>query len=114
MSTHCTYCQITWAHLKSIEGEGEEVYEVCPECSSDMHLIETVGDGYIKCEITGEITHAFTGERFERPQEPVEITPYKPILEEHYQEKERREDSALNAYFEQGEEAYFNALKKKK
>lgn len=114
MSTHCTHCQITWAHLKSIEGDGEEVYDVCPECGSDMHLIETVGDGYIKCEVTGEITHTFTGERFERPQTPMQTTPIELSWPRCDLEIERREDAALNAYFEQGEEAYFKAFKKKK
>lgn len=114
MSTHCTYCQITWAHLRSIEGEGEEVYEVCPECGGDMHLIETAGEGYIKCEISGEITHALTGERFERPAETVQTMPLELSWPKCDIQHQLNEDAALNAYFEQGEEAYFKAFKKKR
>lgn len=116
MTTLCTYCGFNWAQLKSIEADGEETIEVCPECGSDSFLIPGTGEQFIKSEFTGEITNLSTGRYYESPMQPVAVTPYNQPWEENYKAKEQKEDAAINAYLLNGksEQAYINAFNKRK
>lgn len=121
MPTLCTQCGFNWAHLKSIDGDGEETYEVCPECGTDCHLLVSDAEvTFIKSAITGEITNLSTGKSFVFPLAPITIKPWKGNWEDNYKAKEEREDKAINSYHAalaagtDGEEAYresFNASK---
>lgn len=51
----CNNCGINWARLKTID-EGQDGYDVCPECYTDNHLEENEDpETFIKCMFTGKV-----------------------------------------------------------
>jgi hypothetical protein len=97
MITHCKKCDINWARLWSEDGEGDEQYEVCPVCKSDLNL-ESGTDivSYIMCPITGRITDMETGELHPRQAAPVKVYTARKIKvwDESYEEFKNRQDKA--------------------
>jgi len=68
MPTTCTKCNINWERLWDQEDhDGEEVYEFCPICKTDTHLVAGKEDkpSYIRCGLTGRVMDAKTGEVIE-------------------------------------------------
>lgn len=114
MATFCSKCGINWNALDAYEDTGEEVTLYCPLCQTDHHLIEgKEGYTYMRHPFTNEVYCVQTGEPFnqELPDNGLKATKYKGAFTETKAEHERREDKALEAYFEGGERAYFNSLK---
>jgi len=71
----CTNCGINWARLKTID-EGQDGYDVCPECYTDNYLEESEDpDTYIKYPLNGKVISVKTkkereGTHFEPPADP--------------------------------------------
>lgn len=107
MIIHCKKCNINWARLWSDDGDGDEQYEFCPLCKSDIGL-EPGTDiiSYIMCPVTGQITNVETGELHSSQSAPV-IT-HRPrkvkVWDESYDEFKDRQDKAqynlINRYAE--------------
>lgn len=125
--TYCSNCQRNWSSLPTMEGEGEEEYDYCPQCRSDAHLQEgRPGDSFSIRPLTGELYNDTTGQLATDHQgAPPQVTSDpKPFDKVKYQlRKDRAEsldDRALDAYQkayetggkEAGERAYFAELKK--
>lgn len=111
----CSKCKINWASLWSCD-QGDERYEVCPQCGTDMFLQPGTGAGHIKCPFTGKITNLETKKELIIPG-PV----YKPKqvkerpAKETKEQIDERELIALDAYHETGNpEVYFNTYRNQK
>lgn len=115
MISFCSKCNINWSRLETIDGEGDEQYEVCPLCRSDVHLQEpTDFITYFRCGITGKVLNTDTKEELEKecpPLPPRKQYKKKPV--ESVEEREERELKAIDAYHKSGNaEDYFNTIKK--
>lgn len=117
MSILCSKCSTTWANLHSQDEEGDEQYEVCPECRTDQFLeLSEEEEACIKCPFTGKIIDARTGKQREKPEEPytapvVKMRPPRETAEE----RDARELAAIDAYHQSGDNAaYFKTIKKHK
>jgi hypothetical protein len=111
MTHFCSKCRINWASLWSCD-KGDETYEVCPQCGTDMFLQPGTGaEEFIKCPFTGKITNTVTKESlvtFSPVPKPAKKIPAK----ETYEQIEQRELAALDAYHKSGNaEDYFNTYR---
>jgi hypothetical protein len=116
MTHSCSKCQINWASLWGCV-QGDELYEVCPECSTDMFLGSGTEDaGFIKCPFTGKIINVKTKEVLNIPGPVYKPGPTKEIPEkETYEQIEQRELAALDAYHKSGNhEEYFTTYRNAK
>lgn len=114
MNFFCSKCGIDWASLWSSD-QGDEQYEVCPQCGTDMFLEPGASvTGNIKCPVTGKITNIKTKQVMNIPG-PVyipKLTKSLPALVATHAEIERRETAAIEAYHESGNpEDYFTSFK---
>lgn len=107
MITYCSRCGVNWSALWQQEAEGEEVYEFCPLCKTDLHLEEGNDiHGHIKCPVSGKIYNTFTGEDVTLTimAKPVSIKERKvKVWDETYEEFKKREEDAEDAYVAGGE-----------
>lgn len=112
MTDFCSKCKINWASLWSSE-KGDEQYEVCPQCGTDMFLEPGTGAGHIKCPFTGKITNVETKDVLNIPgpvykPKPVKERPAKETKEQI----EERELAAIDAYHETGNsQDYFDTFR---
>ncbi len=68
MITYCSNCHTNWSSLHTVEGDGEETYDVCPLCCTDWYLqpgADIVGKLY--CPIIGKISLAGVVEDQKQP-----------------------------------------------
>lgn len=72
---YCTQCNTNWEKLYSYE-EGDESYEFCPTCYTDMHLVERKENqpSFVACKFTGKHFDPKTGK--ERLNEKIEPPPF--------------------------------------
>lgn len=86
----CTHCNTKFSALASQEGDGDEVYEACPNCGNDMGLID------------GADAEAFIAQMKPVPQEKIIIRESKLFDVAAWQaERDRREqaeDERLDEY----------------
>lgn len=116
----CSCCKTNWAQLWKSEGEGDEVYEVCPVCRTDFFL-EEGNDivAYCKSPITGVVFNAATGlpdpATVAKPKIRVVVgKPKEKTWQEKKDEWADKELAAIRAYQASGNEAdYFAILKSK-
>lgn len=111
MNTICTKCNINWARLLTCEVGEEDQIEVCPQCLTDMNLVEgNESNGHIKCPISGKIINVDT------KQELVIKTPLpsyfrptrnRPAMTDTYAVIEEKDNRALKAYHESGNQNDF-------
>lgn len=101
--TYCSKCGINWAALHIEDVDGDETYESCPLCKSDMYL----GPGtdivaYIKCPVSGRITNVETGQELNTvPAKLVYTNPEKKrVYDETYEDWKARDEAAEDAYVE--------------
>ena len=121
MIFHCSKCDINWARLRSMDGEGDEQYEVCPVCLTDMHLDEPTDiETFIQCQITGRIINSVTGEEksvlVEYKHTPSKritraIKPYYNHRELELKAIENYQDAIIHG--DDPEKAYFDTFKQK-
>jgi hypothetical protein len=116
MITFCKRCCINWARLHESDTDGDETYEVCPECRTSEYLDDATDFiGYLKCPITGRITEAGTGKLYvrpvtEKPRVRIQLKPAVPVKTKH-EIREEIEDKALDLYTKTGSSAdYFQTL----
>lgn len=59
---YCAKCNTNWEKLYSFE-EGDESYEYCPNCYTDLHLVEKKEEApaFIACKFTGKNIDPKTG-----------------------------------------------------
>lgn len=119
MILHCTQCGTNWARLMDCQGDGDEVYHVCPICETDFFLVETMDFvGYMMNPITGKLINAFTGEELSKEQESEYIKPRIRVIvgkkeRETIEEREERELKGIDAYHASGNSKdYFINIKK--
>ena len=121
---HCTKCNITWAKLGQYDDDnGDETYEFCPVCKTDMHLkVCDAETGFIMCPLNGEIINVVTREplviqpsRNNSPEEksnPFDFLAWKSKKEAEQKEQDERLSYYHQLYEESGREAaeqyYFN------
>lgn len=101
----CTHCNINWAILAVQDDNNyDEMYEFCPTCKSDMHLIENANHpAFVQCQITGRIYNPFTGEDYNPLKEMCTIAPdrefnidaWREKKEEHRMKEEQRIDKYI-------------------
>lgn len=74
---YCTNCRINWARLKTLY-EGDEDYNMCPECNTDEYLQESNDpDTYVKSPLNGKVINVKTKKEREAPHyEPPADPPY--------------------------------------
>lgn len=118
---HCTNCNITWQHLHAQQGEGDEVYEFCPVCKTDMYLQPSTEEtGCMQCPFTGDIIKVATREKLNM-QPAVIVADAKPFDVQAWQKKKNElqaEQDERIAYYQQlyemqgrevAEEYYYNS-----
>lgn len=117
MITYCSKCDINWAALWS--DSEEHAVDVCPNCKSDQHLQPATDFiAYIKCPFTGKITNYITGEDINAKKEVKKphyrVTVGKPTYQEVAEEREAREEAAIDAYINSGcnKSIYHSTIKK--
>lgn len=103
---YCTKCEINWARLGT-QTIGDEVYEYCPVCNSDLDLLQGKdGDVYMST-VDGRIINAITKVTYEKCPPVIHAPPpdYRPASiptpaqrDEMRIERERKEDDRINAY----------------
>ena len=122
MIIHCTKCGINWASLWTDCTNEEHAVEVCPVCKTDMYLdAGTDIIGYIKCPFTGKITNTTTGTTWEEDnavfkKATMRVVVGKPTYQEVAEERESREEAAIDAYIASGgdKSIYHQTIKKVK
>ena len=103
MITHCKECDINWLKLGD-ETQGDEVYEFCPKCKTDMFL-EAGTDivGYIMCPITGRIYDPETGKDINDKGLRVLFEPIRQkVWDETLEAFQDRRAAAEDVYIESG------------
>lgn len=102
MTHHCSKCKINWASLWSCD-QGDERYEVCPQCGTDMFLQPGTGEGHIKCPFTGKITNVQTKKELKIPGPVYKPKPAKATKEkETIEQRQERELASIDAYHKSG------------
>lgn len=123
MKSFCTNCGINWANLWT-ENVGDETYEFCPECKSDLYLIDAISShSYIKSHITGKIINVVTKEELKKEADPALPPSQKSSFDlkewdKKQKEFEERQERAITAYCnayetmgrEEAEERYFKIM----
>lgn len=101
MITYCKKCDINWAGLRQVESEAyDEVYEVCPKCSSSLDLEEGNSlTSYVWNPITGAITDRELGILHEDAKHRPPVIQMRPWEKwETTDEYQARVESAIDAY----------------
>jgi hypothetical protein len=102
MICYCSKCDINWLALWTSDGQGDEVYEFCPECKSSLDL----GPGrdilaYIKCQVTGRIVNPETGQELIRQTILPSKRRKRKVWDETYEEWRDRFEKAEDEYIDQ-------------
>lgn len=119
----CTKCNINWASLAREDDEaGDESYEYCPKCKSDMFLEEArPGDKFLY--MFGQVLNVKTKQRVFKPSVVRAYIPPVPFdtaaWQQQKKDQEQLVEKALDAYTDAyskvgqvaAEQAYRNVLR---